>query len=802
AKALDQMARNLGATTVSKNYVDRILETMVDSLIVTGTDRRIERVNRAARELLGYEEEELLGKPVEVIFGGNASSKPRLHEVCDKDRVAQKEAIYQTRDGRMVPMSFSASLMGAAGEREGSAVVCVAQDITERKKAEQELIRAREAAIEASRLKSEFLANMSHEIRTPLNGVIGMTDLALSTDLTADQRDYLETVKTAAHSLLSLINDILDFSKIEAGKLDMETIPFLLRDCLAEPLRALSARAHQKLLELTLEIGSEVPNGIIGDPGRLRQVIVNLVGNAIKFTERGEVNVRVRSEAVEGDASVRLHCVVSDTGIGVPPEKQGMIFESFAQADGSTTRRYGGTGLGLAICSRLVSGMDGRIWVESEKGRGSDFHVVVPFRTQASPSPAIRLASVSDLEGVPVLVVDDNSTNRRILVEMLRRWKMSPRAVASGAEALEELQRAADRTERPPLVLLDRHMPGMAGFEVAEAIRKEPAFAGIQIVLLTSAAGRGDGARCAELGLDGYLPKPVEAEKLAEMIRAVVAGKLRRVSEPVTRHSIRESKKRLRVLLAEDNPVNRMVAVQKLQKRGHEVTAVEDGALAVAAFEKGSFDAILMDVQMPIMDGFEATAAIRRKESGASSRIPIIALTAHAMKGDRERCLAVGMDDYIAKPFKTDDLIRAVEERAETASGEAEEATEPQVLNSEMLLERVDGDRELAKELVKVFFQEAPNLLRAIREGLQAADAGSVGKAAHRLKGTLSTLGADAAVEPARRLEVLSWERNLELAKGALHELETELGRLEPELTSLAENHDVALDGGISKARA
>jgi PAS domain S-box-containing protein len=788
AKALDQMARNLGATTVSKNYVDRVLETMVDSLIVTGTDRRIERVNRAATELLRYGEGELLGQPIEVIFSGNASDWPKIHEVFEKGLIERIETRYRTKDGEEVPVAFSAALMSEEGTRESGSVVFVARNIAERKEAERRLIEAREAAIEASRLKSEFLANMSHEIRTPLNGVIGMTELALDTELTAEQRNYLETVKSAGVSLLSVINDVLDFSKIEAGKLEFESIPFLLRDSVSDAMRGLAARAHEKGLELTMDISPDLPNNVVGDPARLRQVIVNLVGNAIKFTEKGGVNVRLGLEGTEGELA-RYHFVVSDTGIGIPAEKQSGIFEAFAQADGSTTRRYGGTGLGLAICSNLVSGMSGRLWVESEVGKGTDFHFVVSLPLQEAGFQPVRPTNISALKGAQVLVVDDDATNCRILVGVLKGWRLRPRAVSSGAEALEELYRAVSTGQAPALVLLDAQMPEIDGFAVARRMRETPQLAEIPIIMLTSSGRRGDGARCQELGIEGYLVKPVEVVKLSEMVRTVLGGEPRRgVKIPlVPRHSIRETRKRLRVLLAEDNEVNRIVAQKKLEKRGHEVTVVKDGLAAVKAYEESEFDVVLMDIQMPVMDGFQATAIIRERQDAKERRVAIIALTAHAMKGDRERCLEAGMDDYITKPFKTDELIRAVEASSYQLSREGSEASYAPVLNSDALWERVDFDHALVMALVKTYYQEVPPLLQAIREGLAGADTSSVGRAAHRLRGTLSTLGAEAAAEPAQRLESLSRDRKTELAEVAFAELETELGRLDPELASLAE---------------
>ena len=783
ASALNQMAHDLGVKTVSKNYVDQIFESMRESLVVIGPDRLIERVNGATRELLQGDEEELLGRPAEILFGGSPAEWPKLDEVFADGFVSQTEAVYRAKDGLEVPVSFSASLMADENGRALGAVF-VAHDITARKKAEREIIEAREAALAASRLKSEFVANMSHEIRTPLNGIIGMTELTLDTDLTEAQRSYLDAVKSSSDSLLTLIDDILDFSKIEAGKLEIEAIPFLLRECLTDSVQTLAVRARQKGLGLTLQIADDLENDVIGDPTRLRQVVVNLVGNAVKFTGAGSVCLKAEVDKI-GDGEATYHFVVSDTGVGIPADKKQSIFEAFAQGDGSTTRRYGGTGLGLAICQSLVANMGGRLWVLSEEGKGSDFHFVVPLKLHRPDASALP-ASLAAVEGLSTLVVDDEASSRRILVAALDHWRMRPRAVTSGIEALQVLALAAAADERIDLVLLDDRMPGMDGFAVAKAIRKDPALSRIPIILLTSGGARGDGARCRELGIDGYLVKPVDVGRLFEMIAAVtVSGSNETRTQVLTQHSLREGARRLRVLLAEDNPVNRTVASRTLEKRGHWVRAVETGADAVAAFEDGSYDLILMDVQMPIMDGLEATALIRNKERDAAlGRVPIIALTAHAMKGDRERCLAAGMDDYLTKPFKAADLIRSVE----SGRGELEPA-EPmgaQILNRVALLDRVEGDEALVSELVKVFFEEAPPLLQKIRAAVRERDTSAIGKAAHRLRGTLTTMGAERAAAPALRLELSSREEAPEPSEADFAELEEEFSRLEPELIKLA----------------
>ena len=799
--------------TERKRLEDRFrlaVEASPAALLMVNHDGRILMANSRGLTMFGYTEAELIGQPIELLVPQRFRAEhPARRDSFFKNPVqramgAERDLLGVRKDGSEFPVKVGLSPVETA---EGQAVICGVLDITDQKKTMEAMRQAKEAAESASHAKSSFLANMSHEIRTPMNGIIGMAQLLGQTELRSHQRDYLATVDESAHILLRLLNDILDFSKIEAGKLELECVDFRISECVARAAQMLVLRAAEKGLEIACRVAPEIPDHLRGDAGRLQQVLVNLLGNAIKFTEAGEIFVNVNTESLTPE-QVRLHVSVSDSGIGIPAAKREQIFRPFEQAESSTTRRFGGTGLGLAISRQLVEMMHGRMWVESEPGRGSTFHFTAEFgiaADQHQPAPA----ELDSLQELPVLVVDDNFTNRRILSEMLEHWHMQPVLADSAAAARQALQ-TAEASQRPiRLILLDHHMPGEDGIHFAESLHGILKHGQCPIIMISSGSSPIDVDLGQKYGIGRFMTKPVIAsELLNEVLRQFGRYTTAKPLQPQSATPLLHVQPR-RVLLVEDNEINHRVALGLLRSRGHQAVVAENGREAVNTLAEQEFDVVLMDMQMPVMDGYEATAEIRKREHQTGGHIPIVAMTAEALKGDRERCLAAGMDDYVSKPIDPAEMYRAIERypalclaadpglRESPAPAElfaAEKSDAPGAAHAQELshqtiaAETPTVDWNVAKsrlgdepevlcqysELVKT---EARTQLAQLRGAIETRDSKLLGRSAHTLKGSVSYFGAEPLVQAALALENLGRSGSFDNSTELLATVEQELTR-------------------------
>ncbi len=758
-----------------------------NAVLIMDADGSIQWTNDAFAAQTGYSNAEVFGERLDkVLFGADTDPKAvrdfqqalrNGHEITEDVQQYHRDGRTYWVECKLIPIHDTDGKL--------SRWIGIQSDVTRRRQTEEALRAAKQAAETSSRTKSEFLANMSHEIRTPLNAILGMAELALTTDLSPEQRDYLRTVRSSADTLLQLLNDVLDISKIEAGKMEIEEVDFSLPDVIRETTKALAVKAHEKGLELSVHMPMDITQYLRGDPTRIRQVLFNLVGNAIKFTDRGEVAVEVE-EQWRTDEDVGLHFSVRDTGIGIPKDRLQQIFESFTQVDSSTTRRFGGSGLGLTITSQLLRLMNGKIWVQSKQGKGSTFHFTIQLKIGQQPTDASSThMDAGTLAGKSVLVVDDNATNRRILEEMLRHWRMRPTLATGAPDALKQLEKASRSNEPFDVVLLDAMMPQVDGFGLAEKIQSRPDISCGTVMMLSSADRPSSAARCRELGIRAHLVKPITASTLLETIltalsQDVTQGRAKRPAAPLDEELAArpEPKRSLRVLVVDDHEPNRNLAIKILERRGHACIPATDGDEAISACAQDAFDAVLMDVQMPGRDGLSATREIRLQQERSGSQFPIIALTAHALSSDREKCLAAGMDAYLAKPIHARELVALVERITGAAPEKGHNGapssppTDSQPFDISAALARMDGEWDLLREYIRDVVDDIPQLIDGLWAAIEDGDARSLQMSAHRLKSLVSSYDHSEARQLAQTLEDMGKDGEINDARTTMNRLQ------------------------------
>jgi two-component system, sensor histidine kinase and response regulator len=767
-----------------------IIESIADGYFEVDTQGQFTFFNDVMCDILEYPRDELMGMDVKKLMN-RENAQATLYTLQQINHTGKSTLSTVTLETKYGSKRFVENLASRMVDQKGnhSGFRGIMRDTTDRKKAEA-LRQEKLAADAANKSKTEFLANMSHEIRTPLNSIIGLVELLLETEMLPEQKEDLNVVLSAGYALLSVINDILDFSKIEAGKLELENIPFNLNDFVEEALTIMAPKAHDKKLELAYQIADHVPENISGDPDRLRQVILNLIGNAIKFTDKGEVIVSVECDH-ESDKESRLHFKVRDTGIGIPEDKHKAIFSAFEQADGSTSRRFGGTGLGLAVSAKLIGLMDGKIWVESEPLKGSMFNFTACFKSTTDENSEEKSEPDSKIHGKTVLVVDDNASVLHIMKDLLASWGMVPFLAEDSDAAMKTI------IDQPPvdLIIVDSEMPNENGPDFIRWIKGKKSITAPIVLLLTRSMNRSR-VDWKDLGVNTSLTKPVRASELLETIMVALGYQKAMLDLPAkkTDKISLNNNRPVKILVAEDTPFNQKYIKRLLDRWGIHSEIAENGSLAIAAYTKKYYHIILMDVQMPEMDGFEATRAIRKMEENAGGHTPIIAMTAHAMKGDRERCIEAGMDDYVSKPISSDILREAIlnliGEKSETPTVTASETIRPGeqkiIINENALLNAFDNDMDFFKEALEMFISDYPSMMDAIQEAVDAGDADALKRTAHALKGMVGNFQSKAAAESALELEEMGRSGKLAGSEKAMKNLTEQIDALEKHLSSIA----------------